>query len=75
MAVGSLPPDMFRGLRNSAVAKKDLHLRSRSSFRRTAETRTRAACAPQIQNFTKTKCRMSILAIRHPALQSMCSKD
>jgi hypothetical protein len=23
----------------------------------------------------KTKCRMSILAIRHPALQSMCSKD
>jgi len=23
----------------------------------------------------KTKCRMSILTIRHPALQSMCSKD
>jgi hypothetical protein len=25
--------------------------------------------------FRKTKCRMSILTIRHPALQSMCSKD
>jgi len=25
--------------------------------------------------FPKTKCRMSILTIRHPALQSMCSKD
>jgi hypothetical protein len=24
---------------------------------------------------SETKCRMSILAIRHPALQSMCSKD
>jgi hypothetical protein len=23
----------------------------------------------------QTKCRMSILPIRHPALQSMCSKD
>jgi hypothetical protein len=23
----------------------------------------------------KTKCRMPILAIRHPALQSMCSSD
>jgi hypothetical protein len=24
---------------------------------------------------SKTKCRMSLLTIRHPALQSMCSKD
>jgi hypothetical protein len=34
-----------------------------------------AATAPQIESSRKTKCRMSILAIRHPALQSMCSKD
>src|SRR5512133_232870 len=30
---------------------------------------------PRARIASKTKCRMSILAIRHPALQSMCSKD
>jgi hypothetical protein len=62
MAVGSLPPDMFRELRNSVQA--------------TPESEA-LLCFPEflIRFCAKTKCRMSILAIRHPALQSMCSKD
>jgi hypothetical protein len=59
----------------AGAVKSDLHLRISSSFRRATETSTRAALSPQIQDSEKQKCRMSILTIRHPALQSMCSKD
>jgi hypothetical protein len=35
-----------------------------------------AVGVPRFENtWYKQKCRMSILTIRHPALQSMCSKD